>query len=139
MLAEVGLGDHVSGFGGVAGEDFDDVVSEGGEVFDGGGGAAGLGEGGEDVCFGHGGLVGGVDFGKLGGGVGCGGGGDYLERAECGAGLVAVQPVVQGAACGFVGAGVGCEGVCEDAEENQGDDGEGVFHGLFFAGGWCIV
>ena len=63
-------------------------------------------------------LVGGVDFGKLSGGVGGGGGGDDLERLEGRAGLVAVQPVVEHAPCGFVGAGVGGVGVCEDAEED---------------------
>ena len=81
-------------------------------------------------------LVAGVDFVQFCWGVGGGGGGDGFERAECGAGLVAVQPVMQGAACGFVGAGVGGVGVCEDAEEDQGDDGEGVFHG---GKGWMLV
>lgn len=76
----------------------------------------------------------GVDFVQLGGGVGGGGGGDGFERAECGAGLVAVQPVVQGAACWLVRAGVGCVGIGEDAEENQKDDGDGVFHGVVRGG-----
>ena len=71
----------------------------------------------------------GVDFVQLCGCVWRVGSGDYFERAECGAGLVAVQPAMQDAAGGLVRAGVGGVGIGEDADDGQGDDGEGVFHG----------